>query len=75
MAEYLLANETMSGEDFDYFCEHGTLPVSEKSGEVIASEQERPAEGDTEEVSEAVSEEVSEEISEETAEASEETEE
>ena len=26
MAEYLLKNETMDGEDFDYFCEHGTVP-------------------------------------------------
>ena len=26
VAEYLLKNETMDGEDFDYFCEHGTVP-------------------------------------------------
>ena len=26
VAEYLLENETMDGEDFNYFCEHGVLP-------------------------------------------------
>ena len=26
VAEYLLANETMDGEDFSYFCDHGCLP-------------------------------------------------
>jgi cell division protease FtsH len=26
VAEYLLMNETMSGEDFHYYCEHGELP-------------------------------------------------
>ena len=26
VAEYLLEHETMDGEDFDYFCDHGVLP-------------------------------------------------
>ena len=26
VAEYLLVNESMEGEDFDYFCDHGELP-------------------------------------------------
>ncbi|MGE4352937.1 MAG: ATP-dependent zinc metalloprotease FtsH [Oscillospiraceae bacterium] len=26
VAEYLLKNETMYGDEFDYFCEHGVLP-------------------------------------------------
>ena len=26
VAEYLLEHETMDGEDFNYFCEHGELP-------------------------------------------------
>ncbi len=26
VAEYLLENESMEGEDFDYFCDHGELP-------------------------------------------------
>ena len=26
VAEYLLQNESMDGEEFDYFCEHGELP-------------------------------------------------
>ena len=26
VAEYLLENETMDGEDFNYFCDHGVLP-------------------------------------------------
>ncbi len=27
VAEYLLEHETMEGEDFEYYCEHGVLPV------------------------------------------------
>jgi cell division protease FtsH len=30
VAEYLLENETMSGEDFEYYCEHGALPEREE---------------------------------------------
>jgi hypothetical protein len=26
VAEYLLAHETMDGDDFNYFCDHGELP-------------------------------------------------
>ena len=30
VAEFLLENESMEGEDFDYFCEHGELPPKEE---------------------------------------------
>lgn len=33
IAEHLLVSETIYGEDFDYFCEHGTMP--EKKEEVV----------------------------------------
>ena len=26
VAEYLLEHETMDGEEFNYFCDHGTMP-------------------------------------------------
>ena len=39
LAEYLLVNETMTGEDFAYFCEHKCLPpLPEKSPEVQKAE-------------------------------------
>ena len=39
LAEYLLVNESMEGEDFRYFCEHnGELPLPGKSGEVRTGE-------------------------------------
>ena len=31
VAEYLLENESMEGADFDYFCDHGTLPPKEEA--------------------------------------------
>ena len=31
VAEYLLEHETMDGAEFDYFCEHGTLPPKEET--------------------------------------------
>lgn len=31
VADYLLKNETMSGEDFHYFCEHGELPPGQEA--------------------------------------------
>ena len=68
VAEYLLVNETMTGEDFDYFCEHGTMPLPEKSEEVIAAEQEMLAEAEAEETAEEITEEITEEVSEEIAE-------
>ena len=41
LAEYLLVNETMTGEDFAYFCEHKCLPpLPEKSPEVQKAEAE-----------------------------------
>ncbi len=39
VAEYLLKNETMDGEDFDYFCEHGTVPPKPEK----PAEPEQPA--------------------------------
>ena len=39
VAEYLLENESMEGEDFDYFCDHGELPPP-KEEEPAASEEE-----------------------------------
>ena len=36
VAEYLLENESMEGEDFDYFCDHGELPP--KKEELPATE-------------------------------------
>ena len=41
VAEYLLVNETMDGDDFAYFCEHKCLPpLPEKSGEAQTVEAE-----------------------------------
>ena len=31
VAEYLLENESMDREEFDYFCEHGTVPSKEET--------------------------------------------
>ena len=45
--EYLLENETMSGEDFDYFCEHGEMPPHTET------KTEAPAEEETEQKDEA----------------------
>ena len=38
VAEYLLVNESMEGSDFEYFCDHGTLPPAEESAEEPAEE-------------------------------------
>ncbi|MCC8078900.1 MAG: ATP-dependent zinc metalloprotease FtsH [Oscillospiraceae bacterium] len=44
VAEYLLENESMEGEDFNYFCDHGTMPTSKKRESTIPdSTIERPA--------------------------------
>ena len=49
VAEYLLVNETMDGEDFAYFCEHKCLPpLPEKSEEVKAVEAELLQEAEAE---------------------------
>ena len=40
VAEYLLENESMDREEFDYFCEHGTMPSDKKA----AAAPEIPAE-------------------------------
>ncbi len=41
-AEYLLENETMDGEDFNYFCDHGELPPK-KEGSAADNSIEPPA--------------------------------
>ncbi len=50
VAEYLLVHESMEGDDFDYFCDHGELPPKpEKSDEPIhrfTPVQPRPASGE-----------------------------
>ena len=43
VAEYLLEHESMDGEEFDYFCEHGELPPKKPQG-VSARQQAAPAE-------------------------------
>ncbi len=43
VAEYLLEHETMDGEDFNYFCDHGTLPLPKPEPQAIDSSIERPA--------------------------------
>ncbi len=43
VAEYLLEHETMDGEDFNYFCDHGTLPPPKPEPQAIDSSIERPA--------------------------------
>ena len=41
LAEYLLINETMDGEDFAYFCDHRSLPpLPDKSDNVKKAEEE-----------------------------------
>jgi cell division protease FtsH len=35
VAEYLLAHETMDGDDFNYFCEHRSLPPRQEKPEEI----------------------------------------
>ena len=43
VAEYLLVNETMDGDDFAYFCENGCMPtLPEKSEDVPQAEAETP---------------------------------
>ncbi len=43
VAEYLLEHETMDGEDFNYFCDHGELPPPKPSPALIDDTIERPA--------------------------------
>ena len=48
VAEYLLINESMEGEDFDYFCEHGELPPQKIEAPAeettVSAEEPAPAE-------------------------------
>ena len=41
VAEYLLEHESMDGEEFDYFCEHGELPPKKPQG--VSARQQAPA--------------------------------
>ena len=43
VAEYLLEHETMEGEDFNYFCEHGTVPPPKKEPRLVDKTIEPPA--------------------------------
>jgi cell division protease FtsH len=38
VAEYLLRNESMDGEDFNYYCEHGELPPKKKEAPAAPKE-------------------------------------
>ena len=43
VAEYLLKHETMDGEEFNYFCDHGTLPPPKPEPHLPDATIERPA--------------------------------
>ena len=43
VAEYLLENETMDGEEFNYFCDHGELPPPKKAPRLVDNTIEPPA--------------------------------
>jgi len=43
VAEYLLEHETMDGEEFNYFCEHGELPPPKPEPRLPDATIERPA--------------------------------
>ena len=43
VAEYLLEHETMDGEDFNYFCDHGELPPPKEEPAAKDSSIEPPA--------------------------------
>jgi len=43
VAEYLLEHETMEGEEFNYFCDHGELPPPKAEPRLIDDTIERPA--------------------------------
>ena len=43
VAEYLLENETMEGDEFNYFCDHGELPPPKKAPSLVDSTIEPPA--------------------------------
>ncbi len=43
VAEYLLEHETMDGEEFNYFCDHGCMPPPKAEPKLIDNTIERPA--------------------------------
>ena len=43
VAEYLLEHETMEGDEFNYFCDHGELPPPKAEPHLIDDTIERPA--------------------------------
>ncbi len=43
VAEYLLEHETMEGDEFNYFCDHGVLPPKKAEPRLIDNTIERPA--------------------------------
>jgi len=43
VAEYLLEHETMDGDEFNYFCEHGELPPAKPEPKLPDATIERPA--------------------------------
>ena len=43
VAEYLLEHETMDGEEFNYFCDHGCMPPPKAEPHLIDDTIERPA--------------------------------
>lgn len=43
VAEYLLEHETMDGEEFNYFCDHGCLPPPKAEPHLVDDTIERPA--------------------------------
>ena len=43
VAEYLLEHESMDGDDFNYFCDHGTMPPPKPEPHKIDETIERPA--------------------------------
>lgn len=43
VAEYLLEHETMEGDEFNYFCDHGELPPPKAEPRMIDETIERPA--------------------------------
>jgi cell division protease FtsH len=43
VAEYLLENETMDGDEFNYFCDHGCMPPPKAEPHLVDNTIERPA--------------------------------
>ena len=43
VAEYLLEHETMDGEEFNYFCDHGEMPPPKREAQLADETIEPPA--------------------------------